>query len=122
MKVRPLAVAASFPFCGRRRLAGIAFEPILYYIVVELLRPEHPGKALTHDILCIGRQILRNDCAVKLISFILTHTEQLIETIESSFGKAGEINIGKTQAYCHAATPRNLDFVMCRGLRYHWHG
>ena len=44
--MRPLVVAAVPPLGRRRRLLGIAVEPSLHVVVVELLAPEHPGDGL----------------------------------------------------------------------------
>ena len=38
----------------RRRAGGVAVEPVGDVVVVELLRPEHPGEGLAHDERLVG--------------------------------------------------------------------
>ena len=53
VQVGPLMVAALPAFLRWGRIAWVAFQPVFDYVVIELLRPQHAGKALTHDVLCI---------------------------------------------------------------------
>src|SRR5215469_2873255 len=101
-------------------MAGIAFEPVLYYIVVELLRPEHSGKALAHDILCVSGKIVGNNCSVKVVCLILAKRQQSIESFERSL--RAEVNVGEAQPSDNATAGRYMQLVMCRGFGPHRHG
>ena len=72
-------VAALAALRRRWRIAGIAFQPILDDVVIELLGPQHSGKALAHDVLRIWREILRDDRRVEFVSFALAEREDLVE-------------------------------------------
>ena len=56
VQVLPVAVAAVLAACGRRRLVGIAVEPVLDDVVVELLAPEQPGVRLPRDAALVVRE------------------------------------------------------------------
>ena len=72
-------IAAVATLRRRRRIAGIAFQPFLDYVVIELLRPQHPGKALAHDVLRIGGEILRESRCVEFVGFALALREDPVE-------------------------------------------
>ena len=93
--MRPLAVAAVLSFDRRRWIALITFKPVLCDVVIELLRPQHAGKPLAHDVLCVRRELLRNYGAIKLVSFAFTQREQSVETVECGLGNPGKINVGQ---------------------------
>ena len=44
----------------RRRLTGIAFEPVLHDVVVELLGPQQPRGSLPHDIARVAGDVWRD--------------------------------------------------------------
>ena len=67
VQMRPLVIAAVAALRRRRRIARIAFEPLLHHVVIELLGPQHAGKALAHDILRVRRKVLRDDGGVKFV-------------------------------------------------------
>ena len=53
IQVGPRVVAALGAFLRWGRIAWVAFQPVFDDVVIELLGPQHSGKALTHDILRI---------------------------------------------------------------------
>jgi len=68
--------------CGADRAAGITLQPIPNHVVIELLGPEHSSKALAHHVLCVRREILRNDGAIELVCFKSAEREGLVEAVE----------------------------------------
>src|SRR5262249_42665913 len=65
--VSPVAIAAGQTLGGRARLPGIALKPVVDYVVIKLLRPEHAGECLPHDVLRIRREIAGDDGRVKFV-------------------------------------------------------
>ena len=66
-QVAPVRVAPLPAACGRRRLAGIAFEPVLDHVVVELLRPEQAGVRLPADAAVVVRRAGRDAAPIELV-------------------------------------------------------
>ena len=52
---------------GRRRAGRVAVEPALDVVVVELLRPEHPGEGLAQDERLVGGSSGRRQLGVELV-------------------------------------------------------
>ena len=67
VEMTPFAVAAVTSIFGWLRPARVTVEPASHVIMEELLRPQHPGKSLTHDISFIRRGIDRGQRGVELI-------------------------------------------------------
>src|SRR5207244_8992137 len=90
------------------RIALNAHQPVLTTIVVKLLVPQHPGETLTHDVLGIRREVLRNDGCVELVGFFPTQRERFVEAGKSVL--AFEVGVGESQAdnYGLASTDRQL--------------
>ena len=114
VQVRPLMVAALATLRGRGRIARIAFEPIFDDVVIELLGPQHAGKTLSHDVLCIWREVLRNHCGVELVSFVLAEREGFVEAGKGVF--ALEIRIGKAEADDGGLAGADRELVVSGGL------
>src|ERR1700683_422893 len=89
-------VAAVSAFGGRRRIGGGGLQPVSDHVVVELLRPQHAGKGLTHYTLRIRRQFLRNDRGVELVSFTPPSRKCFIEAAESL--TLLDVRVSQTQA------------------------
>ncbi len=107
-------IAAREPLGGWGRITGVALQPISYYVMVKLLRPQHSGKALTHDVLRIRRKVLRNDRSVEVVGLALARGKCFIETGEGIV--AFEIGIGKTQANHGGFSCTDGELVMNRRL------
>ncbi len=60
VEMGPILVAAFPTFRGRLGPSGIALEPVMNVVMIELLGPEHPGKGLAHDGFSVSRKIFRN--------------------------------------------------------------
>ena len=96
VQVRPLVIATLVPLLGRRRVAGIALQPVLDDVVIELLGPEHSGKALAHHVLLVGRQVLRNDGRVKFVGLNPTQPQDPFEVVKCAFSV--EVAFSESQA------------------------
>ena len=55
----PVIVASFIALDMRSRVSVISVEPLLYVIVIELLRPQHPRKSLALDIESMRRRGLK---------------------------------------------------------------
>src|SRR5260370_7708471 len=75
----PFVVASLLALRRRDRAAGITLQPIPNHVVIELLGPEHSSKALAHHVLCVRREILRNDGAIDLVCFKSAARDGLVE-------------------------------------------
>src|SRR6185295_7787631 len=54
-------------------------KPALDVVVVKLLRPQHPGKRLPHDVGAVGAQRRRNDRLVELVRLSLALRDRCVE-------------------------------------------
>src|SRR6266849_9325449 len=108
VQMSPLVIAAVLAFLWGRRIARIALQPVLNYIVVKLLGPQHPGETLAHDVLGIRREVLWNDCRVELVGLALAERERFVEVGKSVL--AFEVEVGEPQPdnYGLASTDRQL--------------
>jgi len=85
--------------------------------VIKLLRPQHAGKSLAHDVFGIVRKILGNNRGIKLIRLALTNGEEAVETVEGGLRSLREINVSKSQTNGDGLPGGNLELVMRRGFR-----
>ncbi len=53
VEMRPVGVAALETLAGRLRHTGIALEPAIDLVVIELFAPEQPGEGLPLYLACI---------------------------------------------------------------------
>ena len=111
----PLVIAALAAFRGWGRIAGIALQPVFDDVVIKLLRPQHAGKALAHDVLCIRRKILRYDGGVELVGLALAESKYLVEAGKGV--SVFEIGIGQAQADNDRLPRSNRELVVGRCLR-----
>ena len=76
-------VSSPASFGRRRGIAGVAIQPLLYDVVVELFGPQQTGEALPHDIFGIGREIAGNNRGIEIISLTFAGGKEGVEGIES---------------------------------------
>ena len=86
-------VSPSSSFWRRCGLAGVSVQPLLDDIVVELFRPQQPGEALSHYVLCVGRERTWNNRGIKFVSFLFANIEQALEAPEGRSWLMREIEI-----------------------------
>ena len=89
VEVRPIVIASGGALWRRRRIAGIAVQPLFDHVVIELLRPQESGEALAHYVFGVGRESLRNDGGVEFVGFLFAGGEDGIEVGESG-GRLGD--------------------------------
>src|SRR5437879_10284192 len=89
-------ISTFVPLLGWRRVAWIALQPVVDDVVIELLGPEHSGKALAHHILLIGQQVLRYDGRVKLVRLKPAQAEDPVEIVKCAFSV--EVAFSESQA------------------------
>src|SRR5205814_9990535 len=82
VKMTPLCVAAVLSLRRRRWLTRIALEPILNYVVVELLRPKHSGQRLAMNEFVVGTQTGSLESGVKFVRFIFPGSKNGVEMLE----------------------------------------
>ena len=73
----PIHGSARFAVPRGNGLAGITIQPLLYHVMVELLRPQHSPKTLPHNIFGIIGQIVRDDGRVEVVGFSLAGGEDV---------------------------------------------
>src|SRR5438876_10911075 len=114
--MRPLVVPPIQALLWWRGIARITIQPLLDHIVIKLLRPQHSAETLTHDVLSVSRQILRNDGRVKIIGFTLAECKGLVEIGER--GIALKFRIAQPQANYNGLSCSDRQFVVscCLGL------
>ena len=61
------------------RIRAVLFEPAVDVVVVELLRPQHPGQRLPHHVRGIGAERRRNDAGVERVGFLPARLENGVE-------------------------------------------
>src|SRR5579862_4761968 len=86
----PVFVAAVETFFGRWRTGGIAFQPDLNVVVVELLGPQHAGIRLAHDVFGVAGKVIGNAGSVEFVGFGFAKVEEAIEASSKVVG-AGRI-------------------------------
>src|SRR6266704_2208352 len=106
----PLMVTALPALLRRGRVARVTLQPVLDYVVVKLLGPQHAGETLAHNILCIRGKVLRNEGGVKLIGFALTQRESLVETGKRIL--AFEVRVRKAHPDYYRFSHANCELVM----------
>ena len=85
VEMGPFMVSTVFPPSGWRRICRVAFKPVLDNVMVKLLRPQEPAKRLTHDILRIWCEVLRNNRGVELVRLALALQEDTLEVSTQVF-------------------------------------
>ncbi len=70
VQVRPVAVSHLFAVRWLRRHVGVALQPVVNTVVVELLGPHQAAVRLSHRLLRIFRQCGWNFCVVEAIRFV----------------------------------------------------
>src|SRR4051794_34164317 len=63
-------IAAAPAQWRRRRLIRIALQPIGDDVMIELLRPQHPGERLPHYVAAVGRKVLWYHLLIEFVSFM----------------------------------------------------
>src|SRR6267143_2803226 len=116
----PFVVASLLALRRRDRAAGITLQPIPNHVVIELLGPEHSSKALAHHVLCVRREILRNDGAIELVCFKSAEREGLVEAVERVLSL--KVGVRKTHSDYGSPSRLNGELVMrrCFGTRMLW--
>ena len=77
--VEPAGVATVAAFGRGRRLGGVAVEPALHVVAVELLAPDHPGEGLPGDQTRVVVDGGGDDLAVELVGLLAALVEHLVE-------------------------------------------
>src|ERR1700722_7511522 len=95
---------------GRARVVRVAAQPILDDVMIELLRPEHSRKTLTHYVLRVCREIPRNDRCVKFIGLASPERECCVEVVKRV--RSSEVRVGKSHPYHDRLTRTERQFVM----------
>src|ERR1700730_743893 len=106
----PFVVASLPPFFRRGRISQISLQPISDDVVVELLGPQHASKTLAHHVPRIGREVLRNDGGVELISFTLAKREGPVEAFEGTL--AFESGVRKAHTNYNSFSRSNCQLVV----------
>ena len=81
VEMRPVVVAAACAFGRRRRVSGIAFEPVLHDVVIELLRPEQAGRRLPNHVACVAGDVRRDRGLVELVGLGAALLQLLFERL-----------------------------------------
>ena len=79
VQVTPVRVASVLPSRRRGRLSRVAGEPAGDVVAVELLSPDHPGEALTHDHGVFGAGTCRCQLGVERVRFGAALRQHLVE-------------------------------------------
>ena len=79
----PASVAAGLALGRRRRLGGVALQPLLDDVIIKLLCPKHPGERLSLNGAVFAAQAARGERAVKLVRFLPSLRDEPIEIVES---------------------------------------
>ena len=72
---------------GRRRLAGVAVQPVADDVVVELLRPEQPAEGLPQDVRGVFRERAGDHGRVKLVGFSLARIDDTGRVVDRARAK-----------------------------------
>src|SRR6185369_2879947 len=110
----PLMIATAYTLCRWFRRPGIAVEPLLDHVVVELFGPEHAGECLAHDEPRIVRKMFGNDGLIELVSFVNARVKDLFEVRESFFAISVLVTQAQTDRCSFAGC--NRKFVIGGGL------
>src|ERR1019366_7267424 len=97
-EVRPFVIASLPTFRRRGRLSRISIQPICNYVMVILLGPEHPRKALAGDPLGVCRELVWQHDIVELISLFFALGEQSIEIREGVLQQRSEEHTSELQS------------------------
>src|ERR1700685_3783582 len=90
-------IASLPPLLGRGRVVRVAAQPILDDVVIELLGPEHPCKALAHNVPRVCGKILRNHRCVEIIGLTLPECERFVEGGKRV--RSLEVRVGESHPY-----------------------
>ena len=97
----------------RRRLCGIALQPLRHIVVVELLRPDQPGEGLTLHGTCIGILQPGLYARVEAVGLCLALFENRVEVAERQRHRLP----AQPQPHLDAALRRHAELVPGRALR-----
>src|SRR6266403_4216350 len=92
----PVVIPSLPALLGWGRMACVPLQPLLNYVMIKLLGPEHARKALAHHILRIRRQILGNHVCVELLRLMLAPRDDPVKIVKRRFEP--ELGISKPQA------------------------
>jgi hypothetical protein len=109
VNVGPLMITAKSAPGRRRRLAGVALEPILDHVVVILLRPQQARQRLARNTPGIVGHRSREDFGVVLVSFAAAQIDHRVELRERL--AVARCDVVQTQAECRARSGCD-----CRGV------
>src|SRR5579883_953511 len=70
VKMSPLVVASVLAPGGRRRVAGVAVQPVFHHVVIELLGPEQACETLAHHVLGVGGEFRRDHGGIEFVGFL----------------------------------------------------
>ena len=102
---------------GRRRLAGIAVEPVVDHVVVELLRPEQPGIGLPADAAVVVRCAGRDCGSIELVRLADAVGKHAVE-VRGRTARVGASSSAKSRSSTVAASCRgDVQHVVRRGFR-----
>src|SRR5437764_15183432 len=109
--MRPAAVAAVLVPLWRRRLAGIAVEPLTHVEIVELFVPQHAGEGLPLDAahVLVGNVLLHRGVEGVRLSLALRH-----DVIEADEGIHARLARAQPQADGDAAAGRDRAHIESR--------
>src|ERR1700726_1675583 len=102
VQVSPLMIASLPSLLGWAWVVRVASQPILDDVMIELLGPEHPRKALAHDVLRVCGEILRNDRRVKFFRLTPPERECFVEGVKRVL--SFEVRVGKPHPYYNRLT------------------
>lgn len=57
----------------------VTLKPVADHVMVELFGPKEAGESLAHYVLCVDRQVIRNDRAVKLVRLLYSKIEDIFK-------------------------------------------
>src|ERR1700730_9166743 len=102
VQVSPLMITPFPSLLGWTWVVRVASQPILDDVMIELLGPEHPRKALAHDVLGVSGEILRNDRCVKFFRLAPPERERFVEGGKRVL--SFEVRVGKSHPYYNRLT------------------
>src|SRR6185295_14395416 len=114
VEVRPVGITALEAFMRRFRHTGIAFEPSIDLVMVELFIPKQAGERLALDPARILRESGRREPGIKLICLLEARSKDCIHVLLGEFWNL--LLIGKAQADRLGLSRREREHVLGCGF------